>query len=43
MLIRHMMRGVFKKCDEPRSPPHEGAHFGYMMNLNRPIEEGVCV
>ena len=23
--LRHVMRGVFKKCDEPRLP-HEGAH-----------------
>ena len=40
--LRHMMRGVFKICDEPRSP-HEGACLGCIMNLNRPIGEGVYV
>ena len=37
---RHVVRGVFKICDELRSP-HEGACFGVL--LSRPIGAGVCV
>ena len=33
--------GVFKICDEPRSP-NEGGCLGYMVNLTRPIGAGGC-